>query len=329
MSRSATDLERDILDMRRRCLAPARGVWADIRRLIDESDRPGHLRCAGRYLSDAQLALEAGCESDDIAPHLDALVAAGLIVRGPDGIHSPILSRIAAVRGSGAQRVRRHRALHNTACNTPCNADVTPIVTGGVPSSPSPVSSPPITPSTSSPSPTPSPGFDGGSNATGQLELIPGSNGRRPPSGPTVEEIYAAYPRKIAKGDALAAIAKAIKKLEKRGSPPDAFQSWPAWLMAAVVEYAQKRCTIYTAFSDEESATPYPATWMNQERFDDDRAQWSVPTKIENQKGKPDVRRTTPPTNPPARRGEFEQPQRPAPRRILPGPTPGIDRRAS
>ncbi len=69
-------------------------------------------------------------------------------------------------------------------------------------------------------------------------------------------QLYAAYPRHVAKQDALKAIAKALHKTTF------------AALLEAVTEYAQARV------GDDSQFTPYPATWFNEERWNDDRTQW-------------------------------------------------------
>jgi hypothetical protein len=76
----------------------------------------------------------------------------------------------------------------------------------------------------------------------------------QPPKPDQVEEIYAAYPRKVARPAALKAIRKALKTI------------LPGKLLALTKQYA-------TVCSGDEF-TPYPATWFNQERFNDDPATW-------------------------------------------------------
>ncbi len=72
-----------------------------------------------------------------------------------------------------------------------------------------------------------------------------------------VEEIYKAYPRKVAKQAALTAIRAAVN----RGAKPE-------YLLEATTEYARSR------EGKEQSFTPHPATWYQQGRYDDDRADW-------------------------------------------------------
>ena len=72
------------------------------------------------------------------------------------------------------------------------------------------------------------------------------------------ERLYAAYPRKVARDAALKAIAQALKR------PDVTFNS----LMEAVSEYATSR------EGKDPNLTPYPATWFNAGRWNDDRAEW-------------------------------------------------------
>jgi len=84
---------------------------------------------------------------------------------------------------------------------------------------------------------------------------------------PTSFDIWwAIYPRKAAKGDARKAWPKAVAEIQRRdGSTKDAAESW---LIAFTSE-----------FSKSPKATggycPYPATWLNSERFSDDPSVWS------------------------------------------------------
>jgi hypothetical protein len=73
-----------------------------------------------------------------------------------------------------------------------------------------------------------------------------------------VDLLYRAYPKRVAKGDARKAITKALQRVE--------FEI----LLDAVDEYARacKSSGIEKAF------IPYPATWFNQERWEDDRSEW-------------------------------------------------------
>jgi hypothetical protein len=85
-------------------------------------------------------------------------------------------------------------------------------------------------------------------------------------SSTSVEEIYGAYPRKLAKQAALASIRKALDKIETRSNPPaDA----AAWLLGRVLAFAKSPA------GNRGEYTPHPSTWFNQGRYDDDDSEWN------------------------------------------------------
>ena len=167
MGKSTSEIEAGIRAALNVCSLEARGLWCTMRYLIDESDRPGHLRQNGRPMSEAQLARVAGCASDAVSPLLQELEECGLLSKVERTWHSPNLARLVEVRANGAARVqewrkrqqqedgggrkprrreRREASAPGVLRNTACNADVT---SGG---SPPASSSPPTTPSLSPPS---------------------------------------------------------------------------------------------------------------------------------------------------------------------------------
>ena len=72
-----------------------------------------------------------------------------------------------------------------------------------------------------------------------------------------IERIYDAYPRKAAKPEGLKAILNALKKTTYDQ------------LLKKTEQYAQAMCGI------EKKFIPYPATWFNQERFNDPPDEWN------------------------------------------------------
>ncbi|MFZ3569458.1 hypothetical protein ACNYS0_21130 [Streptomyces sp. BH034] len=74
-----------------------------------------------------------------------------------------------------------------------------------------------------------------------------------PPDG--FDEFWDAYPRKVAKGNARTAYAKAIK----RGADP-----------AALATAAARHAAQWRAAHTEPRFIPHPATWLNAERYDDE-----------------------------------------------------------
>lgn len=79
-----------------------------------------------------------------------------------------------------------------------------------------------------------------------------------------VEQIYQAYPRHVGKAAAIHSIERALVRC-LADHPDDAF----AWLLGKVQEYAK------TPAAHSGHFTPHPATWFNQDRFNDDPKEWS------------------------------------------------------
>src|SRR4051812_32406681 len=109
MGKSANEIEMGIRAALRVCSLEAKGLWCAMRYVIEESDRPGHLRQNGRPMSEAQLAREAGCASDSVARLLQELDESGLLSLADRTWHSAPLTRLSEVRSLGAARVRRLR----------------------------------------------------------------------------------------------------------------------------------------------------------------------------------------------------------------------------
>lgn len=90
------------------------------------------------------------------------------------------------------------------------------------------------------------------------------------------EEIYEHYPRKVGRAGAIKAIAKAARSLldDDRHEEPLAF------LMDRVTAYARSPAgqPPPTGCNDYR---PYPATWFNNARYDDDPAEWEKPNGID------------------------------------------------
>ena len=74
----------------------------------------------------------------------------------------------------------------------------------------------------------------------------------------TPAEIYAAYPRQVARTPALRAIAKAMKKTD------------PAFLLSKAREYAA------AVNGTDPQFIPHPATWFNAGRFNEEPEQWNA-----------------------------------------------------
>lgn len=98
--------------------------------------------------------------------------------------------------------------------------------------------------------------------------------------------IYEKYPRKVSKAKALTAISKAIARVSQEKHCSDAEAA--KLIYEAVAEFAQSPAGQRGLY------TPHPATWMNQDRFFDDRGEWYRTEEGSGQRkpaGKPDCPR--------------------------------------
>lgn len=87
------------------------------------------------------------------------------------------------------------------------------------------------------------------------------------PSGSVCERIYAEFPKKVGRGAAMVAIQKALQKVDE------------PTLLAAVKRFA-------VAMSGKEARfVPHPATWFNQERWEDDLGVLKVGATVEVRRG--------------------------------------------
>jgi len=82
---------------------------------------------------------------------------------------------------------------------------------------------------------------------------------------PEAEQVYALFPKKVGKDDALKSISAALKKhplafiLDKTNQFAEAVNSWP---------------TSYRYGKDGRDFCPHPATWFNDGRYQDDAKEW-------------------------------------------------------
>ncbi|UCC69059.1 MAG: hypothetical protein JSV79_03840 [Armatimonadota bacterium] len=105
------------------------------------------------------------------------------------------------------------------------------------------------------------------------LEGKEGKGREHPPYSPprgAVVAIYEAYPRKVGRGAALKAIERALFRIAK--DPPDG-QEPHVWLLLRTKKYAASKRAQKPA-AGERDYRPHPATWYNQERYDDDEKEW-------------------------------------------------------
>ena len=80
-----------------------------------------------------------------------------------------------------------------------------------------------------------------------------------------MEFIYKAYPRHVGRRDALKAINRALHRIAgRRDAPEDPV----IWLITRVRLFAG------SPKGQSGQFCPHPATWFNQDRFDDNEAEW-------------------------------------------------------
>ena len=84
--------------------------------------------------------------------------------------------------------------------------------------------------------------------------------------------IYDKYPRKVARGAAIKAIRAAMLRVVNERDSDDGI----IWLSARVEQYAASPAGQKPP-KGEPDYRPYPATWMNQERYHDDADEWGRP----------------------------------------------------
>jgi hypothetical protein len=92
---------------------------------------------------------------------------------------------------------------------------------------------------------------------------------RRKHYGERFEAWYAIYPRKVAKGAAEKAYAAAVKRLGGESDNPEDY------LFARVEAYA---AAVKDWPETEQQYIPYPATWLNKERYSDNPKEWTRKT---------------------------------------------------
>lgn len=115
---------------------------------------------------------------------------------------------------------------------------------------------------------------DGGSAEGGLAVAV-----RVPSAVELAEEIYQLYPLKVGKPKAMESILRSIKKF-----PSD-------WLRERVIAYAQ-------TVSGTDTLLPHPATWFNQERFNDEPSTWVRQSVERNGHSKADLLRKKTETHP-------------------------------
>jgi predicted DNA-binding transcriptional regulator len=97
-------------------------------------------------------------------------------------------------------------------------------------------------------------------------KVIQGTSSKREVINSLAEPIYQAYPKKVGRPAALKAIAKAIQRVQNQPDVPstDAINN----LLEKTKAYAK------AVEGSDLQFIPHPATWFNQERYNDDPSTW-------------------------------------------------------
>lgn len=231
----------------RACCPAARGLWIDLLSLMHKNDRRGYLQLAGKPVTVQQLARMTGCEPDDVSLLLAELLNSGVASATDDGI---VYSRRmvdeeqkrekcseAGKRGGGNPRMRYQGDANDedwalkgsTKGSTKGSSKVGPKV-----------------PLTSNLSPLEDGVKEGGQGGRNRGRGIP---------APGFERFWAAYPRRVAKQDAL----KAWDKLQ-----PD------AELLEKLLGAIERQKLDPRSLGNDLQYIPYPASWLNARRWEDE-----------------------------------------------------------
>lgn len=100
----------------------------------------------------------------------------------------------------------------------------------------------------------------------------------------TPEEIYEAYPRSDKRRYSIRHISKAVKRLKEQCPAwADGGGFAETWLKCRVIMYAESRA------GKDKRFTPHCSTWMNQERYHDDTADWFDGQSEDDRKNRADL----------------------------------------
>lgn len=220
----------------RRCSPAARGVWIDLLCFMWDCDERGVLRSGNKPWTDDEVAAAIAGPHDIVLAGIQELYDKGVVSRSEGG---SLYSR----------RMRREFIV--------CQKRATAGRTGGLASQANRKQT-----AKQKPSKTLISDSDSDSDSGSHSEL----NQPRKERPSMAETIYQAYPRHVGKAKALLAIDKAIEVIAQRDA---SMRKAPAsWLLERVQKFADSPAGKRGNF------TPYPATWFNGGRYDDDDAEW-------------------------------------------------------
>lgn len=255
----------------RRCTHAAKGVWVDILCLMHESQERGYLATSGVAWSDEDIALAVGGDKSIVLACITELTLKGVAKRDARGA-------LYSKRMVSDERKRRLCSDAGKKGGNPALlAKNSPTLKGQDKGEVKGRVKPELTPSSSTSSSsllrkhTPLPPTGGES---GEFELEGDAGGLKPSRAAEAEEIYDAYPRKVAKPAAIKAITSALKEHSRD------------LILKATRNFAIARA------GEDPSYTPHPATWFSQRRFLDDPATWSRARAVPATESERDRQRT-------------------------------------
>ncbi len=245
----------------RMCSLAARGFWVELLAIAHDADPYGHVLVNGRAPEARELALIVGCGEKDAKRYLDELEKAGVFSRTAAGV---IVSR-RMVRDHDVSELGRKNKIKGLAVNDSSDGDAPSRVEDEHPSSPP--SRGPKREAARGPSSLYSVS-ESEADTESESSLRSLSARADAPAGGTAnlsereivlalldeqfELWWQAYPRKVAKGQARRAYRAAIRRYRVTCDE----------LLEAVRTYP---------FGHEERFIPHPTTWLNGERWRDER----------------------------------------------------------
>lgn len=223
----------------RRCSHAAKGVWIDMLCLMFECEERGVLASGGEPWSDEDVANAVGGAPDMTLSCIEELLAKGVVRRRQDGA-------LFSARLVRDEQIRLERAKAGSSGGSKTQAKRKAKLKQTTKQIPE-------------------------DEEEDEDEESPGLSLQDKKR--IAAEIYRRYPRKAARGKAIDAIVKAMNRCEARegGERPHEF------LILKVDEYASSPSGQPPPPGCTDDFRPYPASWFNAERYDDDPSEWQKP----------------------------------------------------
>ena len=213
------------------CSLAARGFWIEMLCIMWTSDSRGYLQMNGNPVTPEQLARMTGCSQDEASHHLQELETAGVFSRDRRGIiYSRRILKDEQEREETYERVKKHRS------NGECNESVTAVVTPLKQECNGKVTGI----------------FQKSDVRCQKSDSIP----PHPPSEETPEfqKFWECYPKKLGKG----AARTSFKKMKCES------------VIDRIIASVESQKSSEQWKKDEGRYIPFPATWLNQSRWEDE-----------------------------------------------------------